>query len=63
MVSHDRVLERKLLASVLEPRILDLVADKLNGECFYILEHRIAFEAMLKAYQETGSTQTDLTWP
>ena len=59
---HDRVLERKLLASVLaEPRILDLVADKLNGECFYILEHRIAFEAMLKAYQETGScTQTDL---
>lgn len=59
---HDRVLEKKMLACVLaEPKFLDMVADKLNGECFYILEHRIVFEAMLKVYQETGSfTQTDL---
>lgn len=59
---HDRVLERRLLACILaEPSALDLVADKLNGECFYILEHRIVFESMLKIYQETGVfTQTDL---
>lgn len=59
---HDRVLEKKLLASILaEPRFLDMAADKLNGECFYILENRIVFESMLKVYQDTGAfTQTDL---
>lgn len=59
---HDRVLEKRLLASILaEPRFLDMVADKLHGECFHILEHRIAYESMLKVYQETGAfTQTDL---
>ena len=59
---HDRVLERRLLASIMaEPKFLDLVADKLNGECFYILEYRVVFESMLKVYQDTGSlTQTEL---
>lgn len=59
---HDRVLEKRMLASIMaEPKFLDLVADKLNGECFYILENRMVFEAMLKVYQDTGSfTQTDL---
>lgn len=59
---HDRVLEKKLLASILaEPKFLDMVADKLNGDCFYVLEHRVAYESMLKVYQETGAfTQTDL---
>ncbi len=59
---HDATLEKRLLASVMaEPKFLDLVADKLNGECFYNLENRIIFESMLAIYQNTGSfTQTDL---
>src|SRR5690554_2646348 len=59
---HDRVLEKRLLASILaEPKFLDLVADKLNGECFYTLDNRVVFESMLQVYQETGKiTQTEL---
>ncbi|MGI6363413.1 MAG: DnaB-like helicase C-terminal domain-containing protein [Bacillota bacterium] len=59
---HDTVLERRMLASILaQPKFLDIAADKLNGDCFYILEHRIIFESMLSIYQSTGSfTQTDL---
>ena len=59
---HDRVLERKLLASIIiQPKFLDMVADKLNGECFHILENRIVFESMLKVYQDKGSiTHTEL---
>lgn len=59
---HDATLEKRLLASIMaEPKFLDIVADKLNGECFYNLENRIIYESMLAIYQNTGSfTQTDL---
>lgn len=59
---HDQVLEKRLLASIItQPKFLDLIADKLNGECFHVLEHRIVFETMLKVYQDKGSiTQTEL---
>jgi replicative DNA helicase len=59
---HDATLEKRLLASVMaQPKFLDIVADKLTGDCFYNLENRIIFESMLSIYQSSGSfTQTDL---
>ena len=59
---HDLSLEKRLIASVMgEPKLLDLVADKLNGQCFYDLENRIIYECMLGIYKNSGSfTQTDL---
>ncbi|MTI95690.1 MAG: toprim domain-containing protein [Firmicutes bacterium] len=53
---HDQGLEKKMLASILStPRALDMVADKLSGDCFYVFEHRVIFEAMLRIYQNKGS--------
>lgn len=59
---HDLLLEKRLLASVIaEPKTLDLVADKLNSDCFYNIDNRITYESMLAVYRDTGGlTQTDL---
>lgn len=59
---HDRVLERKMLSVLLrDTKGMDLVADRLNGKCFYVLEHRVIYEAMLAVYRNKGAlTNTDL---
>lgn len=59
---HDRVLERKLIGAILSvPKYLDMVADKIVGEAFYIIENRVVYEAMLRVYEKLGTlTQTDL---
>lgn len=59
---HDLVLEKRLLAAIMtEPKLIDFVADKLTGECFYNLDNRITYESMLSIYKNTGAlTQTDL---